>query len=268
MLKILLYILIIIGLYIFKRYFEFKHLYFPQRLFIDSPDNWGLQYEDIYFRTQDGKKLNGWLFTSNDGKITILFCHGNAGNISYRIYYAERFVEKGYNFFIFDYRGYGKSEGIPSQKGLLLDALSAYEWLTVERGINPEDVIIMGESLGAVIAIWLATRVDAMCLVAEAPFTSVADMAKEIYRIRPPLWALHDKYPAEKWIKKIKMPVLIFHSMDDEVVPFWMGQSIFKSAPEPKKFVTIRGEHCTGIEDPDYLPSITNFIEKIKFDKK
>jgi fermentation-respiration switch protein FrsA (DUF1100 family) len=148
-------------------------------------DQFGIEYEDVFFKTKDNKTINGWLVKVSDDAATILFSHGNAGNISNRIGKIAIFKNMGLNVFVFDYRGYGNSEGMPSEKGIYLDALGAYDYLKERSDIRGDKIIAYGASLGGAVAVELATKRSVAALIVDSSFSSAADMAKKILPIVP-----------------------------------------------------------------------------------
>ena len=197
-------------------------------------------YEEIYFVTSDGKRLNGWFIPNKEATFTIIFCHGNAGNISHRIDKISILYNLGVNIFIFDYRGYGKSQGKPSESGFYKDAKSAYKYLVEERKISAEDIILYGESIGSCVAINLAGEVKVRALITEEAFTSIKDMAKIAYPFLPH-FIFSSRFNSIPKLRDIDCQKLIIHSLDDEIVPFYLGEKLFNKASPPKKFLNIRG---------------------------
>ncbi len=258
--RILIAMAVVLFLPVLVKYFERKSIYFPTREIEITPGDFGLDYEDITFRTQDGVELNGWFIPAKPSKVCLLFCHGNGGNISHRLESIRMFHHIGLSVFIFDYRGYGRSRGVATERGTYLDALAAYQWLS-KRG---EPIFIFGRSLGGTIAIDLATRVEVTGLICESSFTSVMDMAKDIYRFRPPDWSISNRYDALLRIGEVRVPVLFIHSREDKMVPFQHGQRLFEAAREPKEFYILRGGHNEGflMMGDEYTTTIEKFIKK------
>jgi pimeloyl-ACP methyl ester carboxylesterase len=169
----------------YLRYFERKGIYYSTREIISSPANIGLKYEDAYFNTNDNFRLNGWFIPAENSRGTLLFCHGNAGNISHRVEIIEIFNKLNLNVFIFDYRGYGRSQGIPTEEGLYQDAEAAYKYLLSHKDVDKEKIIFYGESLGANVAIDLASKVKSAALIFQGAFTSAYDMGKKLFPYLP-----------------------------------------------------------------------------------
>lgn len=262
-------VLVIIILLVFLRLFEKKLIFFPYKKIELTPQYIGLNYEDIYFKTNDNVKLNGWFVPIKDKtkqKIvpTILFCHGNAGNISHRIEILKIFNEFNYNIFIFDYRGYGRSDGSPSEEGTYLDAVASYNYLISRDDIDKSKIVLYGKSLGGAIAIDLATRVKIFALITEASFTSTVEVGRQVYPIFPVKLLVTQKFDALSKIGKITVPKLIIHSTEDEIIPFNIGKKLFEKAVEPKEFMVTKGGHNDSflIYTIDYMKKIGEFLNK------
>jgi fermentation-respiration switch protein FrsA (DUF1100 family) len=232
------------GLILF--FIQPKLLYGPVRKVECTPRDIGLEFEDVIFQSSDDLKLTGWYIPAGDCKITVLFCHGNGGNIMHRLDSISIFHNLGLNCFIFDYRGYGNSEGKATEAGTYLDTNAAYNWLIHRRKTAPNNIIIFGRSLGGSIAAELATKVEAKGLVIESAFTSYIDMGKRIYPYMPVRWFAQFTYNTIDYITQVRCPVMVIHSKNDEIVPFDFGLKIYEATNEPKKFVEISGSHNDG----------------------
>lgn len=228
-----------ITIYFMQRSF----LYYPVRDIYYTPGDLGLNFEKVIFKSADGLRLNGWYVPSGKSGFTILFCHGNGGNMMHCLDSVKFFNELGLNFFIFDYRGYGGSEGRPSEEGTYLDAEAAYKWLTEKKKIRAEDIIVFGWSLGGSIAAKLAGEARVKALVIESSFTSYVDIGRKFYPYMPVRWFAEFNYNTIGYIKRVSCPVMIIHSRNDEIVPFEFGIELYKAANEPKEFVEIYGSH-------------------------
>lgn len=195
----------------------------------------------------------------------ILFCHGNAGNISQRIDSFEIFNELGFNTFIFDYRGYGKSEGKPSEKGTYYDAEGAWDYLVREKKFKPEEIIVFGRSLGGGIASYLAKKYQPRALIIESSFTSILDMARAFFPRLPIKLLLRFKYNTMERLRDIHCPVLIIHSQDDTTIPFVCGRVLYETANPPKKFLRIKGNHLYGYikSKRKYINGLREFIDEL-----
>ena len=219
-----------------------KHLiYFPMRAHDVTPAGLGLAYEELALRTEDGVRLHGWFLPVKGSRWSVLVCHGNAGNVSHRLDRALLMQSRlKLDVLLFDYRGYGASEGSPDEEGTYSDARAAYLWL-VARGVGPERVLLFGESLGSAVALQLAVEVEARALVLESPFASIPEMARAVYPFLP-LWPfVRTRYDNVAKVGRLRMPLLVLHGRRDEVVPFAQGRRVFDAAPEPKQFFAIPG---------------------------
>ncbi|GMR18309.1 MAG: alpha/beta hydrolase [Gammaproteobacteria bacterium] len=237
-------------------------VYFPIKKLDGTPEDWRLSYEDITLTTEDGLKLNGWFIPTASAKKVVLFFHGNAGNISHRRESVEIFHELNLNVFIFDYRGFGSSEGRPGERGTYRDARAAWRYLVEQRHLEPDNIILFGRSLGGVIATKLATEVNAAGLIVESTFSSARAMASRVMPLlHYVLWERFD-YNTAAYIKKVNMPVLVTHSPADEIIPYQQGRRIFEMANEPKTFLELRGDHNNGFYESGevYIKGLRDFL--------
>ena len=266
---ILKLLIVSLGVYVFLSayiyFIQSSLLYYPDmpgRNLATSPENIGLTYQNIELITEDNIKLHGWFIPNDKTKETVLFFHGNAGNISHRLESIEIFHRLGLNVFIIDYRGYGQSEGKTTEKGTYRDAEAAWNYLNKTRGISSQQIIIFGRSLGASIATWLANKYTPAGLIIESGFTSVASMGQRLYPFLPIRWLTHFRYDTRQYVKNISCPVMIAHSSDDEIIPYAEGLEIFQTAPEPKIFLAMRGGHNDGfmVSGSDYIDGLRSFI--------
>ena len=222
--------------------FEDQIIFQPSSQIIYTPANVSLDYEDVYFETTDGIRLNGWFIPHPKAKATLLWFHGNAGNIGFRVDNIKQLHELvEVNIFIFDYRGYGRSEGSISEEGSYLDGAAAIEFLSQRLGKKNENVVYFGRSLGAAIATEVARQHPPRGLILESPFASIRAMAKAIFPFLPIGSLLRTKYDVLEKIQDVKAPILVLHGDRDEVIPFAQGKSVFAAAPEPKAFYIIPG---------------------------
>jgi len=221
-------------------------IYFPDTVIAVTPQAYGLVYEDVRIRTDDGETLSAWLIQSPAPRGAVLLFHGNAGNISHRIEYAKMFQGLGYSTLLVDYRGYGASTGSPSEEGTYRDAAASWRWLTETRGVKPADVVIFGESLGGGVATWLAAKHAPRALVLASTFTSATDLASQIYPFLPVRLISRYRYESLGRVAKMSVPVFIAHSPQDEIIPYAHGRRLFDAAREPKTFLEMRGGHNEG----------------------
>jgi len=220
-----------------------KFLYSPEPEISSTPAELGLDFEDVVFKSADGLDLTGWYIPAKKSNLTVLFCHGNGGNMAHRLDSINIFHNLGLNCFIFDYRGYGDNPGKPGEEGTYTDAMAAYKWLTEEKKIPAVDIIIFGRSLGGSIAAQLASRVEAGALIVESAFTSYVDIGKEYYPYMPVRWFAMFGYRTIDYIKEVHCPVMLIYSRNDEIVPYKFGLELYDAANEPKEFIEIFGGH-------------------------
>lgn len=221
---------------------EHHFIFFPDRQLVATPAAADLVYEEVWFSAADGVKLQGWYVPGEPGEPVLLFCHGNAGNISHRVDNLWHFHRLGLSVLIFDYRGYGRSEGRASEQGTYNDGRGALAWLRT-RGWQPQQMIYFGRSLGAGIAVQLALETPPGALVLETPFPSIAAMGWHHNPILYLLlgWALEARYDSFNKIGRIHTPLLLFQGDRDTIVPEKMARRLFEQANEPKHFHLIHG---------------------------
>jgi len=240
-------------------------IYFPEieQEISNKPSAIGLDYTSVNMATADGERLHGWWVSVPDAKGTVLFFHGNAGNISQRINYLSMFKRLGYNTLLFDYRGYGQSSGVPSESGTYLDAQAGWRYLTEIQNISPERIILFGESLGGAVAAWLAAREKPGLLVLASTFTSVPNLAAQIYPFLPVRWITRFHYNTLESLQSVTCPVFIAHSPEDEIIPFEHGQQLFQAAAAPKQFLTLESGHNIGFifMQPAWIKSLGAFMD-------
>lgn len=247
--------------------FEEKFIYFPYKYPEGNwqPEVYGLKAEDSFFTTSDVVQLHGWFFPVESPKATLLWCHGNAGNITHRLDNIRRLLPLGINVFIFDYRGYGKSEGEPSEEGVYRDAFAAYDFLTKTKGIRHDSLIIFGRSLGAIVAVELASQRPCSGVILESSFTSAKDMAKHVFPILPLYFFIRSKFDAESKISQIHVPILFTHGTDDRTIPITLGRKLFQVANEPKIFYEIAGADHNDtyiVGGKEYFQQLNAFIDQ------
>ncbi|MCA6595905.1 MAG: alpha/beta hydrolase [Pseudanabaena sp.] len=265
-----------IGLAIALYFGQSNMVFMPSKDILETPKSIGLKFEDIQLTTKDNINLSAWFVPAQDnnfiGQGVILFCHGNGGNISNRLSYLPIFKDLGFATFLFDYRGYGKSEGQPSEVGTYQDVEAVWQYLTQERKIPSQRIIIYGESLGGAIASYIAQTTatknpqnSPAGLILASTFTSISDRAAELYPFLPIRLLSKFSYNSIERLPKIKIPMLIIHSTDDEIIPFHHGEKNFQVANIPKKLVKLRGDHNGGFLDSleTYRKGINEFTQKI-----
>jgi fermentation-respiration switch protein FrsA (DUF1100 family) len=240
-------------------------IHIPSRNLVATPADIGLGYEDLTLTTVDDEKLHAWFVPAVEARGTLLFFHGNAGNISHSLHSLEIFHELGLDVLIIDYRGYGQSTGRPSERGLYRDADAALLYLVEERGIPRERIVVFGRSLGGAVAANLASRERVGALILESVFTSVPDIGSELYPFLPVRLLVRYRYDTPKALETVNAPVLVIHSQDDEIIPYAHGRAIYEAAPEPRRFLDIQGDHNRGFmrsRDP-YMAGLGDFLESV-----
>jgi fermentation-respiration switch protein FrsA (DUF1100 family) len=260
------------GLALYLYAFQTRYVYFPElpsREVEATPADIGLSFEAIKLRTTDGETLDGWFIPvdiARGARGTLLYLHGNGGNIGHRLDTIAVFHGLGLNVLIFDYRGYGASTGKPSEEGTYQDALAAWSYLTQEKGTQPAQIVLFGESLGGSIAAWLAARQGPGALILYASFTSVPDIAQELYPVFPARWLARYRYETRSALGNVQCPVLIMHCPEDEIIPFSHGQALFAAAHEPKQFLELRGGHNDAlmVSREVYAQGVAAFLERLQ----
>ncbi len=235
-------VVIAIILFGLVRYLESTVIFFPNKDILSNPHQFNMPYDDVHFRTSDGLELNGWLIRNPQAKSTMILAHGNAGNIGDRLPKIKFFYDLGLSVFIFDYRGYGQSQGRPSEQGIYQDTQAAYDYLMSREDVSHNPVFIYGASLGGVVAIDLALHRPIKALIVDSTMTSAPDMAKRLYPFLPTAF-MSIRFDSIHKIPQVRVPKLLMHSSDDEVIPFAMGRALFKAASEPKIFIQTHGSH-------------------------
>jgi hypothetical protein len=245
--------------------FQPKLLYFPMRALVATPQAAGMDYESVTLRTEDGVALHGWFVPAEGARGTLLFFHGNAGNISHRLDSLAIFHRLGLSTLIVDYRGYGQSEGKPTEEGTYLDAEAAWRHLTETRGIAPERVVVFGRSLGGAVAAHLAANHRPAALIVESGFVSVPDLAAGLYPWLPVRLLSRFRYDTAGAMARAECPVLIVHSPEDEIVPYAQGRALFDRAREPKRFLELRGGHNEGFlaSGASYTEGLDAFLTSV-----
>ena len=217
-------------------------LYFPSRSFYATPAQTGLTHEDVDFQAEDGTRLHGWWIRAGRRPPTahVLLAHGNAGNIGDRVLHARLLTDAGLDVFLFDYRGFGKSEGRPDEEGTYRDARAARKALLRQPGVDPARIVYLGESIGGAVAVALAVEAPPMGLVLQSAFTCVKDMGRLYYPFLPRA-VIPDAYPSLQRIATLKAPLLVIHGDHDDIVPVAHGRALFEAAPQPKTIEIVRG---------------------------
>ena len=268
LLKLIFVVAACYGLLVAFVYFSQSRMIYlpdlPSRDLTADPADIGLEYEDVTLRTSDSVDIHGW-FVPGESSRVLLFFHGNAGNISHRLESIRQFHSLGLSVFIIDYRGFGQSGGRPSEAGMNRDAIAAWEYLTGERDIDPRNIIIFGRSLGGAVAAKLASRTEPLALIVESAFTSVPDIASEIYPWLPARWLSRMRHATRDYVANVRSPVLVIHSRDDEIIPYHHGERVFESAAEPRTLLPLRGSHNDAWirDESNYINGLRAFIASV-----
>jgi len=267
-LKIIVVVVVSYGLLIAVVYLmQSRMLYLPGvpgRMLAMTPIDAGMDYQDVSIKTADGVTLHGW-FVGGQSDQVLLFFHGNAGNISHRLESIRQFHDLGLSILIIDYRGFGQSGGRTTESGIYRDAEAAWRYLTEDRRVSASDIVLFGRSLGASVASWLAARHQPMALIVESAFTSVPDIAQELYPWLPARWLSRFNHATRDYVRDVRSPILVVHSRDDEIIPFRHGEAILASANEPRVLLALRGTHNDGFlrDERVYIEGIRTFLAGI-----
>ena len=255
------YLLLLIVLYLFQSRMVYLSN-FPERALIASPDDIGLQYENVSLTTSDNEQILGWYIPAENSNGVLLFFHGNAGNISHRLDSIGIFHELDLDVLIIDYRGYGESTGTASEQGTYRDAKAAWDYLVNIRGVPANRIIVFGRSLGGAIGAWLGARTTPAAVIIDSSFSSGVDMAKRLYPFLPAQLVTRLRYPVAEYASELTSPAMVVHSRQDEIIPFEMGQEIYSQINQPRKFLEISGDHNNGflISRADYIAALRQFI--------
>lgn len=255
-----------VAFIMFFSHIENYLVFFPEKDLELQPHDLGLDAEDAYVDTPDGVRLHGWFFPPPDAEAPVLlFCHGNAGNISHRLDNVQHLVRHGFGVFLFDYRGYGRSTGKPSEQGIYQDGWSAYSYLVNERKIPADRIVSFGRSLGGTVALEVALRHPVRCLILESTFTHTRGMARHMgpFALLSPVLPAHFNNLAK--IPRLEGPKLLIHGTADDLVPFSMGQALFEAAREPKTFLPLEGagHNDTYVKGGEpYFQALVGFAEE------
>jgi uncharacterized protein len=257
-----------LGLLLLLRLNESRLVYFPgaERRLIPPPAALQLPVQRAAIRTEDGVTLASWVIPAapDSTGYWLLICHGNAGNLSEfgRPAHYAGLRALGLNLLAFDYRGYGESEGAPSEAGLYKDADAAYRYLREERGVASAKIVVFGHSLGSAVAVDLAGRVPIAGLILEGALTSVLERGQELYPYIPVRWIGRSRYASIDKISRVRVPKLFLHARADDVIPLAHGRRVFEAALEPKTFVELKGGHGDAFEldSATYFGSVSRFV--------
>ena len=262
---LLAYLLVLVLI----RMFESRLIFFPNypsRLDGDWHPR-GLNVEDVWLTTSDGVRLHAWWVPDDQARFTVLAFHGNASNIANRAPTYEFLHDAHVNVLALEYRGYGRSEGKPSEAGIYRDAEAAYDYVANSKGVDPKTIISFGQSLGTAVAAHLAAHRQVAGLVLEAPFPSASRVARKIFWFLPGISLLtYGQFDTRSWLKEIHAPVVIVHCSQDPVIPFQFGQEVYDEALPPKSFIRINGychEESSLIAPAQYKTALQEFLKSL-----
>ena len=242
--------------------FQSRLVYEPDREVVGSPAEIGLSYQDVELISADGVHLSGWWVPHKGSRGVLLFCNGNSGNISHLLGRIATYRELGLSILVFDYRGYGGSGGKPTEEGTYLDVQAAWNYLVEEREIAPEKILVYGWSLGGPIAAWLAQRHSPAKLVLEATFTSLPDLAQQMYPLFPARLLARFEYNTLDYLSRVRCPILVVHSREDRLISFAHGQQLYQAFNGPRTMLEIEGDHGDGFSfsEQHYKEALGAFI--------
>ena len=242
-----------------------RKLFYPDYRYLWYPD---VPYENL--KIGNDEKISAWYFRSNNKnsqRETVLFCHGNTGNISHRSYMVALCLRNNLDLVLFDYRGFGESPGAPSQDSVCEDGLIVYDYMVKQKNIRPETIVIVGESLGSAVATFVAKQRPCFCLTILSGFSSLDDVILQdqtqpasVHAMVNTMKRFVNTMPNKTWIKSVQCPVLQIHSTEDEMIPYSNAQSLFDCVNSPKKrFISIKGTHSRPNISAEDLDSILHF---------
>ena len=236
-------------------------MYVPHPI-MTSPKRAGVpEMQEITLKSADGLSLVNWYAAAKDGKPTVLYCHGNAGNIATRAFKVRPFLDQGYGVILVGYRGYGANPGKPSEEGLHKDAQATLGHLK-KQGVPLERTVFYGESLGSGVAVRLASAHNPGALVLEAAFTSTVEVASSVYWFLPVSHMMLDKFESIARIRSVAAPILLLHGENDAVVPVSLGRKLLAAASEPKEGLFFTGAGHVDLFDYGAAPKIVDFIRR------
>ncbi|MEX1063593.1 MAG: alpha/beta hydrolase [Balneolaceae bacterium] len=255
------YVILLLVLFLIQK----RMIYFPVDEVAGDPSAYSLPWENAVIETEDGLKIQGWHIPHEQSDKILLFSHGNAGNMSHRLELLDLLHREGLSVFIYDYRGYGNSEGRPGEKGIYKDIRAAWNYLTEVKGYAENDIILFGRSMGAAVSAYFAQHAAPAGLVIESGLTSVKAMASEIYPFIP-AFLVRQEFATVDYLENVSVPVLIMHSREDSIIGFSHGEKLFRAAREPKYFAELRGGHSNSyiISGDLYFDALKAFISRLE----
>jgi len=252
------YVLICLSMWGAQR----QMLYLPSKN-IHVPEKYGLtEFADVRIPTSDGLNVQAWYHKASEGFPTLLYFHGNGGNLSNRVHYYHDLKEAGFGLLALSYRGYGMSEGSPSEEGFYNDARAAIAYAKDTLSVKPEEMIFYGESIGTGVAVQMATEYASGALVLQSPYSSMVDLARYYYPWLPVTILLTDRFDSISKIARNRVPLLLFHGEKDEIVPLRFGKALFDAAPNPKEAVYMSASGHVNLDFPLQTKSLVAFGRK------
>lgn len=232
--------LVILGLMFL---FQNKLLFMPSSAIFQTPQSAGLTAEDLWITTEDGIRIHGWYFPNESAELVVIVSHGNAGNISGRIGIAETLLNSGAAVVMYDYRGYGQSEGRPTESGLYKDVEAVVHHLKTEKEYMETDMVMYGRSLGGAVAAYAASKFELRGLVLDSAFQNLRAMIRDVYPFVPAALARY-QFPTDQYLMQLEgLPIMIMHSPDDEIISYKQGLALYEMIHQPKMFVELKGGH-------------------------
>ncbi len=256
---------LVLGTVVMLSLFERNLIFFPTAYPAGDWAPAGLAPEDVWFESPDGVRLHGWYLAAESPRAVVLFAGGNGGNLSDRAEFLRVLHrDLGLTVMIFDYRGYGRSEGSPSVDGVFRDARAARAWLAEREGMLPEDLVLLGRSLGGGIMVDIAAREGARALVLESTFSSLAEVGRHHYPYLPVRLILRGRFDSSAIIGDYDGPLLQSHGDRDEMIPRELGRRLFEAAGEPKRFVDLPGGRHNDFPPPAYYEALDEFLDGLE----
>ncbi len=254
-----------VGLLLVLFFSQDSLMFVPSRAVTATPQAVGLRFEPWKIPTADGETLAAWFIPAPNPQGILVYCHGNGGNIGDRVPYLPIFHSLGLSVVLWDYRGYGQSTGRPSEAGLYQDADAVMDYLQQRRSIAPTQTVIYGESLGGGVASYLAAQYPVRGWVLAGTFTSAVDRAAELYPFLPVRWLARSRFDTRARLPQITAPVLVLHSVDDEIIPIHHGRALYAAANPPKTLVELTGDHNNGFLDNAlaYREALAAFLDAL-----
>jgi len=246
-----------------------------ESLFVFQPSPWedrnwgqlsGLPLEEVWIPVDEAVTVFGWFADAGQNRPVLLWCHGNAGNVSHRLENIRQLLQRNISVFIFDYRGYGRSTGVPTEAGLYQDALASYDYLIHQQRISSERLILFGRSLGAGVAGEVAVQRPSAGLIVEGAFPSIQAMSDHYYFGLPARWVMDLDFNLAQKVRALHVPVLVIHGEQDSIVPIALGKKVFDAAHEPKQWYVVSGAEHNNVPFVGgelYYREIGTFLQRV-----